>query len=160
MKRRRQSAYPSRRIQRAKKQRANRKTGAARNNKGELFVRSCIGCDKPTLALSPAWYVTARKRACWQEGTGSKLDWSKTLRGAAPQRPERKPGKAVKRRRQYIGFCCTAPHLRIVSGLRAGWRRLRAAGGGVSGRHERRGRRLSRWNCVRCIPGTARRPSP
>jgi hypothetical protein len=47
LKRRRQSAYPSRRIQRAKKQRANRKTGAARDNEGELFVRSCIGCDMP-----------------------------------------------------------------------------------------------------------------
>ncbi|MBC8745886.1 hypothetical protein [Paraburkholderia podalyriae] len=31
-----------------KQQRANRKTGATRDNEGEFFVRSCIGCDVPT----------------------------------------------------------------------------------------------------------------
>src|SRR5215475_8172025 len=78
--RRRQSAYPSRRIQRAKNQRANRKTGATRGNEGEFLVRSCIECDRPELACRQPGLAA---RGAMQEGTGSKLDWSKTLRGTS-----------------------------------------------------------------------------
>jgi hypothetical protein len=47
-------------------------------------------------------------RGALQEGTGSKLDWSKTFRDAFS-------AKAVKRRPHYIDICCTAPPLRLVS---------------------------------------------
>jgi hypothetical protein len=58
------------------------------------------------------------KRRPSREGTVSKLDWSKTLRGAALRAMNRlKPTihpVTVKRRQEYNGNCCAAPDFKTV----------------------------------------------